>query len=107
MTFTPDSVDAVIADLDAISDPMERFERAADVEFRMSEGLRKVRQRIAVELYDGGRRTYREVGQIMGGVSAQRAEQIAKGRGSSMSHTTQPTRFARATEGHDPDTATP
>ncbi len=80
MTFNPDSVDAVIADLDAISDPIERFEQAAAVEARVGEGLRKVRQRIAIQLYDGGKRTYREVGQIMGKVSAQRAEQIAKGR---------------------------
>lgn len=80
MTFNPDSVDALVADLDAISDPVERFREAASTEARFNEGLRGVRQRIAVQLYDGGKRTYREVGEVMGGVSAQRAEQIAKGR---------------------------
>lgn len=80
MTFNPDSVDELIADLDTISDPEERFRYTATAEVRFGEGLRGVRQRIAVQLYDGGKRTYREVGQIMGGVSAQRAEQIAKGR---------------------------
>lgn len=80
MTFNPDSVDELIADLDAISDPVERFREAATAEARFDEGLRGVRQRIAVQLYDGGKLTYREVGQIMGGVTASRAEQIAKGR---------------------------
>jgi hypothetical protein len=80
MTFNPDSIDALIADLDATGDPEERFREAALAEARFDEGLRGVRQRIAVQLYEGGKRTYREVGQIMGGVSAQRAEQIAKGR---------------------------
>jgi len=80
MTFNPDSVDALIAELDAISDPVDRFRKAADAEARFDDGLRQVRQRIAVQLYDSGTRTYREVGEVMGGVSAQRAEQIAKGR---------------------------
>lgn len=80
MTFNPDSVDALIAELDAISDPFDRFEKVVAYEARLDDGLRGVRQRIAVELYDGGKRTYREVGQIMGGVTASRAEQIAKGR---------------------------
>lgn len=80
MTFNLESVDALVAELDAIGDPVERFQKAADAEDRFDERLRGVRQRIAVELYDGGNRTYREVGQIMGGVTASRAEQIAKGR---------------------------
>lgn len=80
MTFNPDSVDELIADLDAISDPVERFRQAVAAEARFDEGLRGVRQRIAVQLYDGGKKPYREVGELMGGVSAQRAEQIAKGR---------------------------
>ncbi|MFJ8929278.1 hypothetical protein ACIRLA_22135 [Streptomyces sp. NPDC102364] len=79
MTFTPDSVDALIAELDAISDPAERFRVAAATEAHFDAGLRGVRQRIAIQLYDSGK-TYREAGEVMGGVSAQRAEQIAKGR---------------------------
>lgn len=79
MTLNPDSVDALIAELDAISDPIERFREVSDAEERLDAGLRGVRQRIAVELRGGGMK-YREIGEVMGGVSAQRAEQIAKGR---------------------------
>lgn len=80
MTTNQDPVDALIAELDAISDPVDRFQKVVEVEDRIDVGLRAVRQRIAAELYNGGERTYREVGQIMGGVTASRAEQIVKGR---------------------------
>ncbi|WP_199546622.1 hypothetical protein [Streptomyces sp. N35] len=81
MTYALEPAIATLIDeLDAISDPTHRFEATVIVEARLDAELRKVRQRIAVELYDGGIRTYREVGSIMGGVTAQRAEQIAKGR---------------------------
>lgn len=73
-------VATLIAELDAISDPADRFQAAVTVEARLDDEFRQVRQRIAIELYAGGDRTYREVGEIMGGVSAQRAEQVAKGR---------------------------
>jgi hypothetical protein len=79
MTTNPDPVDALIAELDAISDPVDRLRKAAEAEERIDAGLRGVRQRIAIQLYESGK-TYREVGEVMGGVSAQRAEQIAKGR---------------------------
>ncbi|MEU5900604.1 hypothetical protein [Streptomyces venezuelae] len=74
------AINALIAELEAISDPALRFQATVTAEARLDDELRKVRQRIAVELYDGGARPYREVGSIMGGVTAQRAEQIAKGR---------------------------
>lgn len=80
MTTNQDTVDALIAELDAISDPVDRFQKVVEVEERIDVGLRAVRQRIAVQLYNAGERTYREVGQIMGGVTASRAEQIVKGR---------------------------
>lgn len=80
MTTNQDPVDALIAELDAISDPVDRFQKVVEVEERIDVGLRAVRQRIAVQLYNAGERTYREVGQIMGGVTASRAEQIVKGR---------------------------
>lgn len=80
MTTNQDPVDALIAELDAISDPVDRFRKVVEAEERVDVGLRAVRQRIAVQLYNGGERTYREVGQIMGGVTASRAEQIVKGR---------------------------
>jgi len=80
MTTNQDPVDALIAELDAISDPVDRYQKVVEAEERVDLGLRAVRQRIAIELYNGGERTYREVGQIMGGVTASRAEQIVKGR---------------------------
>ena len=80
MTTKQDPVDVLIAELDAISDPVNRFQKVVEVEERVDVGLRAVRQRIAVQLYNDGERTYREVGQIMGGVTASRAEQIVKGR---------------------------
>lgn len=80
MTTNQDSVDALVAELDAISDPVDRFQKVVEFEERIDVGLRAVRQRIAVQLYNDGERTYREVGQIMGGVTASRAEQIVKGR---------------------------
>ncbi|MBQ1167104.1 hypothetical protein KBZ21_54815, partial [Streptomyces sp. A73] len=60
-------------------DPAQRYEDVVTVEAQLDEDLRGVRQRIALELRVGGL-TYREVGEVMGGVTAQRAEQIAKGR---------------------------
>lgn len=80
MTTNQDPVDALIAELDAISDPVDRFQKVVEFEERVDVGMRAVRQRIAVQLYNDGERTYREVGQIMGGVTASRAEQIVKGR---------------------------
>lgn len=80
MTTNQDPVDALIAELDAISDPVDRFQKVVEFEGRVDVGMRAVRQRIAVQLYNDGERTYREVGQIMGGVTASRAEQIVKGR---------------------------
>ncbi|WP_326806685.1 hypothetical protein OHB04_02505 [Streptomyces sp. NBC_01775] len=74
----------LIASLDTVEDPIQRYEDVVTVEARFDEELRGVRQRIAMQLYAGGRakggRTFAEVGQIMGGVTAQRAEQVAKGR---------------------------
>lgn len=80
MTTNMDPVDELIAELDAISDPVDRFQKVVETEGRIDVGLRAVRQRIAIQLYNNGERTYREVGQIMGGVTASRAEQIVKGR---------------------------
>ena len=70
----------LIAELDAIDDPADRFQATVSTEAAFDEAMRGVRRRIAVQLYDGGKRPYREVGEIMGKVTAQRAEQIAKGR---------------------------
>ncbi|MCX4809015.1 hypothetical protein OG601_47225 [Streptomyces sp. NBC_01239] len=66
--------------LDTFSDPVDEFEAIERVEELIGETLRGRRRSVAIRLYDGGARTYREVGQIMGGVTASRAEQIVKGR---------------------------
>lgn len=70
----------LIAELDAIDDPADRFQATVNTEAAFDEAMRGVRKRIAVQLHDGGKRPYREVGKIMGKVTAQRAQQIAKGK---------------------------
>lgn len=80
MTYNPEPVIAhVIGDLDAIADPIDRFQAVIDTEACFDSELRGVRMRIAQQLRAQGK-TFREIGALMGGVSAQRAEQIAKGR---------------------------
>lgn len=66
--------------LDAFSDPVDEFQAIERIEELLGEKLRDRRRLVAIKLYGGGKRTYREVGQIMGGVTASRAEQIVKGR---------------------------
>ncbi|MEU9495443.1 hypothetical protein AB0L83_21920 [Streptomyces sp. NPDC052071] len=65
--------------LDAIDDPIERYKASRQAGVAADDRLRVVRQRIALELKSDGK-TWREIGQIMDGVTAQRAEQISKGR---------------------------
>ncbi|MBQ1165792.1 hypothetical protein KBZ21_48220, partial [Streptomyces sp. A73] len=60
----------LIASLDGVEDPAQRYEDVVTVEAQLDEELRGVRQRIALELRVGGL-TYREVGEVMGGVTAQ------------------------------------
>ncbi|MEU2484074.1 hypothetical protein ABZ593_05600 [Streptomyces sp. NPDC012617] len=65
--------------LDDISDPIERYQASRQAGAAVDGRLRSVRQRIALELKTEGK-TWREIGQIMDGVTAQRAEQISRGR---------------------------
>lgn len=74
------AVTAVTGVLDTIGDPIERFEASRRAEAALDDELRGVRQRIALELKRKNGKTWREVGEIMGGVSAQRAEQISRGK---------------------------
>ena len=69
----------LIAEIEAISDPASAFQAIVATEVSFGEVMRRARQRMAIRLYDGGM-TYREVGEVMGKVTAQRAEQVAKGR---------------------------
>ncbi|MFD7705643.1 hypothetical protein [Streptomyces sp. NPDC059786] len=68
---------AVAEELDGITDPEERFRDAREMEARLDVILKGIRQRIALQLKE--QMTWREVGEAMGGVSAQRAEQISRG----------------------------
>ena len=72
------AIAAVVCALDAIDDPEERFQEQQHAGSKFEDELKGVRQRIALELKNNRQMKWREVGQIMGGVSAQRAEQISR-----------------------------
>lgn len=79
--MTPDQeslIDRLVESLDDVADPAERHQATSEVAEKVNMALRGVRQRIATELHDDGR-SWREVGEVMGGVSSQRAHQIANG----------------------------
>lgn len=65
--------------LDAIEDLNERFKVSRAVEDSVAAALKGVRQRIAQQYRELGK-TWRETGEVMGGVTAQRAEQISRGK---------------------------
>lgn len=73
-----DAITAVGGAIDATPDPIDRLQEASEAETAVAEVIRGVRQRIATELHAQGK-PWREVGKIMGGVTAQRAWQIARG----------------------------
>lgn len=80
MTETKETaVAAVVAVLDAIEDPAERFEELGEVEVMLEAALKDARRKISLELKASGI-TWREVGEVMGGVTAQRAHQISEGK---------------------------
>lgn len=83
MAHTLETAVAHVADsldvLDTISDPIERYQASRKTAAVIDDRLRGVRQRIALELKEGGK-TWREIGVIMDGVTAQRAEQISRGK---------------------------
>lgn len=72
------AIASVVGALDAIEDPTERFQVTKEAEDVLKSEMRGVRQRIALQLKNEHGITWREVGDIMGGVSPQRAEQISK-----------------------------
>jgi hypothetical protein len=65
--------------LDAINDPTERYQESREVEVAIDDTLREVRQNVALELKHQHSKTWREAGEAMGGLTAQRAEQISRG----------------------------
>ncbi|MEE1813524.1 hypothetical protein PUR59_00465 [Streptomyces sp. SP18ES09] len=62
----------------AIAGPTERCKVSQEAESRMTEVMRAIRQELALDLKTQGL-TWREVGELMGGVSPQRAKQISLG----------------------------
>jgi hypothetical protein len=69
----------VMQQLDALHDPVERYKAIGQLEASVTTILKAERQRIALELRHQRGKTWREVGRRLGGVTAQRAEQISKG----------------------------
>lgn len=84
MTQTPETAVAHVVEslraLTDISDPTERYQASRMVEVAIADQLRDIRKDVALELKHEHRMTWREIGQVMDGVSAQRAEQISRGK---------------------------
>lgn len=80
MTEAWDSAIASVgAAVRSVVDPRERFKAMKDSEAKYASEMREVQREIALELREQ-KLTYRQIGEVMGGVTAQRAEQVAKGR---------------------------
>ena len=79
MTETLDApIAAIAAAINAISDPGELYRESRDVESRVIADMRAARQKRVLELKAQGL-TWRGIGELLGGISAQRAEQISRG----------------------------
>ncbi|MGW1134884.1 hypothetical protein [Streptomyces griseoluteus] len=79
MTETLDTPIAQLSEIvNAISDPGDLYRVSREVEVRVTSAMRAARQTRAQQLKDQGL-TWRQIGELMGGVSAQRAEQISRG----------------------------
>jgi hypothetical protein len=79
--MTP-ALDTAIAAVDValaeIADPMARRDAMRTAEAKIGEVFKRHRQGVANDLHDQGK-PWREVGEILGGVTAQRAWQISRG----------------------------
>ena len=79
MTETLDAPIAAIADaVSALSDPGELYRVSREAETRVTASMRVVRQELVLGLREQGL-TWRRIGELLGGVTAQRAEQISRG----------------------------
>ncbi|MEV6580227.1 hypothetical protein AB0M92_18915 [Streptomyces sp. NPDC051582] len=65
--------------LDAITDPSLRYEGLVTLEALITTAIQEARRKIAHDLHAEGR-SWRKVGEVMGGVSPQRAHQISRGK---------------------------
>jgi hypothetical protein len=78
MTETLDAPIAAIADaVSAISDPGELYKVSREAEQRVTADMRAARQKLVLGLREQ-KLTWRQIGELLGGVSAQRAEQISR-----------------------------
>ena len=79
MTETLDSPIAALADaVAAFSDPGEFYRVSREVETRVTAEMRAARQKLVLGLREQGL-TWKGIGEVLGGVSPQRAEQISRG----------------------------
>lgn len=81
------AIEAAAAELRSIPDPVERYRAAQQAREVLADGdaaIRAVQQEVALELRasgpDGRPRPWDQVGQMLGGVSRQRAQQISEGK---------------------------
>jgi hypothetical protein len=70
------AVDSLVAAVEEISDPVERYQEVKELEARLDVALRQAKAEIAKLLYDG--RSWKKVGDLLG-VTGSRAEQISRG----------------------------
>jgi hypothetical protein len=75
MTAIAEAADALIDALRRISDPVERYEVAREIEARLVAEIKQVKASSALELHPN--RSWREVGDLLG-VTGSRAEQISR-----------------------------
>ncbi|MET7975777.1 hypothetical protein ABZW44_22580 [Streptomyces mirabilis] len=67
---------ALVDELNKISDDVDRYQAAKELEAWIDKNLRQVKAVVASNLYDG--RTWGQVGELLG-VTGSRAEQISRG----------------------------
>lgn len=71
-------IDRVVGTITSIEDPVEMYRAANRIEARLRQFAKEEKARIASELHGQGM-SWREVGEALGGLSSQRAEQISRG----------------------------
>lgn len=100
------AIAATTEEVAAVEDLVERYEAARQARALVKDGDRNlmlIQQEVANALKPGN--TWAEVGRMLG-ITGSRAEQVARGRGTSR-HDAESTPRAGAAEGHSPDTGTP
>lgn len=73
------AADKIRDTLNDIADPALRYQGLVVLESLIAARIQEARRQIANDLHDEGR-SWRQVGEVMGGVTAQRAHQISRGK---------------------------